>query len=82
MKVSPYAEPHIYLESRGVPLSATDGSELYVEHDDDDGLTPGAAIVMAAAMWFEEHWPAVAIGLAVGLLAVGIPALLVARLVS
>lgn len=82
MKTSPYTRPEIYLERRAVPLNVANDCEQLVERDEGEEISPGAAILSSVVMWIDEHWPAVAGGFALGLIVVGIPALVVARLMS
>lgn len=51
----------------------------FAEDSEDVGdMAPGAAIVAFVGMWLAEHWPALAIGAAAGLLAIAIPAMIIA----
>lgn len=57
-----------------------DRPDLYegFEEGRETEIAPGAAILAAAGLWLAEHWPALAVGAVAGLLAVLIPALIIA----
>jgi hypothetical protein len=77
---SPFLLPETYLGHK--PAVTDDRPDLYRHFADEsegiEDMTPGAAIVALATMWLAEHWTAMAIGGAVGMLAIAIPAMILA----